>query len=720
MATLAELEVNITASTKQFDKAIKDTKTETEKAGKGIEKTTTSIKKLVSGVAVAALVAKIGQIAAASIDAAKEAQETRNKFNTAFKGIEEDADAVAKNLADNYGLSTTESEKLLSGTADLVKGFGANATAALETSEEIQKMSVDLASYNNLQGGATRASEILTKAYLGERDSLVSLGIKISENDVKQELLKRGQEGLTGQALMLAKGNITLELAMKQSGDAIGDFARSTGSYAQESIKATAAAKNLQVELGRALLPTATSVKRIFGELTGRLADYIKKINDLRTAEKAQELGISTKQQDLLLLKSKEEELKKQLKAEKDLFELAAEDESFTSKFAKQQAVILSNQIDGVKRQIYYKELSIDKEQEVQDKQQEKADAEQQAFRDAEDAERVKQANYQANLDFLNKIIEENKSEIEVIDEEISTLERLDAKDEETRAKQLEAITLLQTEKQALLDEETQAKTDADNAEIEREREKAATIGALIEKQKTDAINAEEAKRLKREESLQNTIDKTKEYASATIDIANQIFNTANNLIEAEKIAKIAMLDENALGEEAYQKKKAEYEKEAAVKSWEIQKKQLVISKANSLIEIAINTAVGISKALAQGGVFGIASGIAVGAAGVAQASAVLSQPEPPRPAFAKGGVATSATTATVGEAGGEVMLGMGAAGTPLINELADKIASRQGGQSIVINLNGNGIFSRKDLDDFARKLRPSTVRENQRLGIGV
>ena len=233
---------------KDLQKSLNKSQRALEKAG---QKMTAIGKKLTMGVTV-----PIVGIGTAMVKSAIDAEETRAKFETAFSGIESSADRVVSELQDGYGLARQEAEKLLSNTGDLLKGFGATADEALGLSDQVQRLSVDLASYNNLQGGASRASEILTKAMLGEREALTSLGIKISETDVQQRLLEKGQENLTGRAQLLAKAQATLELAYQQSGDALGDYNRTQDSTANQLRQIKADIKDISVEIGRELLPT--------------------------------------------------------------------------------------------------------------------------------------------------------------------------------------------------------------------------------------------------------------------------------------------------------------------------------------------------------------------------------------------------------------------------------------------------------------------------------
>lgn len=202
----------------------------------------------------------IAAAGAAALKFAIDAEETRSKFNTAFRGIEETAVEVSERLQEEYGLSSLEAERLLSTTGDLLKGFGASADTALGLSNQVQQLAADLASYNNVQGGTAAASQALTAALLGEREQLKQLGIVIRQEDVNQQLLLNGQQDLTGQAKLLATAQATLQLAVQQSGDAIGDVARTSDSAANQLRFLKADAIDLAVEIGRELIPVALNV----------------------------------------------------------------------------------------------------------------------------------------------------------------------------------------------------------------------------------------------------------------------------------------------------------------------------------------------------------------------------------------------------------------------------------------------------------------------------
>lgn len=221
-----------------------------------------------AGIAIAA----IGAIAAVgigkAISKASDFEETLSKFNVVFSEVSDRSAVVAKDLQENFGLSGLAAKSLLSNTGDLLTGFGVAGDKALQMSEDVNKLAVDLASFTNATGGAEAVSQALTKALLGERESLKTYGIAIVEADIKADLLARGMDHLTGEALRQAKADSTLIIATRQSKNAVGDFARTQGSFANQLRTARARLEDVGVELGTVFLPIAS-------QAITKVADFI-------------------------------------------------------------------------------------------------------------------------------------------------------------------------------------------------------------------------------------------------------------------------------------------------------------------------------------------------------------------------------------------------------------------------------------------------------------
>jgi hypothetical protein len=215
----------------------------------------------------------VAAIGAASLKAASDAEETFSKFDTVFRDIQGSAETAFQTLRTEYGLSSTAAKQMLGDTGDLLTGFGFSQQGALDLSMEVQKLAVDLASFTNYSGGAKGASEALTKALLGEREQLKSLGIAIMEEDVKRQVALNTKNGIVHATDREAKAYATLQLALQQSGNAIGDYARTSGSFANQSRLLRERITDLSVELGSVFLPLAT---KIVSAVTGAVEWFSK------------------------------------------------------------------------------------------------------------------------------------------------------------------------------------------------------------------------------------------------------------------------------------------------------------------------------------------------------------------------------------------------------------------------------------------------------------
>jgi hypothetical protein len=276
---IGDLYWQVDAETSKFDKGLKST----DKTAKGMGKTFSTLSKgIVAGLGVAA-VAGVGKLSLSLINAASEAEETNNKFKVTFRDVSEEAEDAASNLADSFGLSQTAAKDLLSSTGDLLAGFGFAGDEALALSDQVNTLAGDLSSFQNVD--VKTASDAITKSLLGEREALKGLGIAITEADLKQ---LAEDKGITGTLDRQTKAALTLELAISQSGNAVGDFARSADSYANRLRTAKGATADLAAELGRFLLPAASETVGIFGKLTKGIAEYVKERNDARELEDIQ------------------------------------------------------------------------------------------------------------------------------------------------------------------------------------------------------------------------------------------------------------------------------------------------------------------------------------------------------------------------------------------------------------------------------------------------
>tara|TARA_Y100001937_G_scaffold7020_1_gene9025 strand:+ start:563 stop:2566 length:2004 start_codon:yes stop_codon:yes gene_type:complete len=259
-----ELRVNLIGDASKLNKSLNTASAKLQAFGK-------SARKIGSDLSLK-LTAPLVLAGGAAIKMASDFEETESKFNTVFSSIQDQAQQTAKTFKESFGLSELAAKDMLSSTGDLLVGFGFAETEALNLSNQVNQLAVDLASFTNFSGGAKGASEALTKALLGERESIKSLGIAITETDLKEFA---AQQGLVFKELdRVAKATLTYELALKQSSKAVGDAERTQHSFANQFRRLQGDLQDLAVEFGEILLPAAT-------DLIEKLRGLIKRFEGL-------------------------------------------------------------------------------------------------------------------------------------------------------------------------------------------------------------------------------------------------------------------------------------------------------------------------------------------------------------------------------------------------------------------------------------------------------
>lgn len=273
MATTAVLNLGLNSS--QFDRGIK----KSSKKLIGFQKTSIGVGTVVGAMLTGAM-ARMGW---GMIKLASDAEETGSKFEAVFKGINKESEMVAKSFAQNFGLAESTSKDLLSSTGDLLTGFGFTTGKALELSSQVNSLAVDLSSFQNFSGGAKGASQALTKALLGETESAKSLGIVIRQNskEFKNEVAQvRKATGATEQQ---AKTQVIFNQILKQSKNAIGDYARTSESTANRIQLMGQRWQELQEGIGKFLID-GLEVDKILGMISGSMKELAENANTVKLA----------------------------------------------------------------------------------------------------------------------------------------------------------------------------------------------------------------------------------------------------------------------------------------------------------------------------------------------------------------------------------------------------------------------------------------------------
>lgn len=214
----------------------------------------TAVTAAVVGAAAAAGLAVKGITEA--VNKASDLAETQSKVNVVFGKGAPAIQAWAATAADSIGQSN---QVALDGAATFAlyaKAAGKTGTDMVKFSTSMTTLASDLASFNNADPAQVIAD--MGSAFRGEFDPIEKYGVLLNETTVKNEALKLGLIKTTTAALTPQQRVLAVQAAiLKQTGDAQGDFARTSTGLANQQRILKANFDNLTASVGQAFLPVA-------------------------------------------------------------------------------------------------------------------------------------------------------------------------------------------------------------------------------------------------------------------------------------------------------------------------------------------------------------------------------------------------------------------------------------------------------------------------------
>ena len=618
-----------------------------------------------------------------SIRISTEAQEVISKYDVVFSDMGDASEEAAQRFADSFDLAGATAKEMLSNTGNLLQGMGATREESLRLSLQVNTLAGDLASFTNNAGGSKVASEALTKALLGEREQMKTLGIAILETDVQARVAKNGQNELQGTALKLARAQATLQLITEQSKNAIGDYARTQDSSSNIQKRAAESTKELQIAVGTALNPAVTIMADLWDRVASSLSDVIGKQNELKAARDKVEKGEADATDNLLVLQNKRAEL---LESQRRLY-------SQGGGYVEQAKKANEEALKKVNEEIAaYTQL--EKVQRIAARSKAEQAAADESLQKLIDDRLTKEENALKNISEISKeTIDSQKTKYEELEETIIQLSEYKFKDAKSEEERIKAIGILRDQQKDILDtqldEELTEKKKIWDAEFKAKEDEARKNQELYEKdleafkklqqQKKDALRDTYAQ-------LQSAVDAYYDYEYAKL---SQNYETEKQNI----------LDSSASEEEKADRIKS-LDRDVAVEKAKIAQQQAVWNKLNTIATIGMNTATAITSALTIPPPFGVIAAGVVGGLASAQLALVAATPLPPIPSYAAGGIVAprnGGQLATVAENGyPEYLFNTGPSGDAFIDKMGTAI-----GRYIVANMPKNATTVILDIDSI-------------------
>jgi hypothetical protein len=214
------------------------------------------------GVALAAAAAAAGVMAVKiGIDAVRSASnlaETQSKVSVIFGESATAINKFAATAATQLGQTRQQAMDAAATFATFGKSAGLAGNELVAFSTDLTTLSADLASFYNTS--PEQAINAIGAALRGESEPIRAYGVLLNDATLKQEAMTMGIYNGTGALSAQQKVLAAQAVILKQTGDAQGDFARTSGGLANQQRILTAQIENTKAMLGEALLPTVLKV----------------------------------------------------------------------------------------------------------------------------------------------------------------------------------------------------------------------------------------------------------------------------------------------------------------------------------------------------------------------------------------------------------------------------------------------------------------------------
>lgn len=234
------------------------------------------------------------------LDLGSDLTEVQNVVDTAFPKISSRLDSFAKNAASSFGLSETMAKKYAGTFGAMSKSFGFAEKEAYTMSTALTGLAGDIASFYNIS--QDEAYTKLKSVFTGETETLKDLGVVMTQANLDQYALANGFGKTTSAMTEQEKVALRYQFVMSQLSLAQGDFAKTSGSWANQVRILTLQFESFKAAIGQGLINILTPVIQTINALMGRLvalANTFKRFTEVLTGKKSQNTGLSNATNDV-------------------------------------------------------------------------------------------------------------------------------------------------------------------------------------------------------------------------------------------------------------------------------------------------------------------------------------------------------------------------------------------------------------------------------------
>lgn len=284
--TLEELQVVISANTNQFNRQVAQVQSRVDgmanRVNNSVNGMSGTFDKLGKMLASVFAIASIARFTKSCLELGSNLTEVQNVVDVTFGSMSDKVNEFAKNAWKTVGLSETMAKQYMGNFGAMSKSMGFSVEQAEKMSRTLTVLSGDVASFFNMN-----QSEIYTKlksVFTGETESLKELGVVMTQENLNQYALANGYGKTTEAMNQQEKVALRLAYVTDTLSAANGDFARTSGSWANQVRLLSLQYQSLKASIGQGLIAVLTPVINVINTIMAKLVQMANTFNSVLSA----------------------------------------------------------------------------------------------------------------------------------------------------------------------------------------------------------------------------------------------------------------------------------------------------------------------------------------------------------------------------------------------------------------------------------------------------
>ncbi len=224
------------------------------------------IGKLIGG---ALAIGSVVKFTKSCLDLGSDLTEVQNVVDTTFKTMSGSVDEFASNAMMSYGMSETLAKQYMGTLGAMSRSMGFSEQSAYDMASSVTALAGDVASFYNLS--SDEAFDKLKSIWTGETETLKSIGVLLTQTNLDQYALNNGFGKTTASMTEQEKVMLRYQYTMSALADASGDFAKTSGSWANQTRILSLQFDALKATLGQGFINLFTPIIQLINTLMAKL-----------------------------------------------------------------------------------------------------------------------------------------------------------------------------------------------------------------------------------------------------------------------------------------------------------------------------------------------------------------------------------------------------------------------------------------------------------------